>query len=155
MKRQTTLDPEQEPDEFERKVFAAMDEAIYQPFTRHYKKMKVAAGQQELTHTEQARCFANKNSDLQQAEACAKQAMFAYMQLRRLNSELLHPCLEAIDSQRFDCDADDSRRDACLSEALESFRRCLAGKTKVMDRYYNDHILQFAAINKMGANQHS
>ena len=79
--------------------------------------------------------------------------MYAYMQLRRLNSELLHPCIEAFDALRFQSPGDAPGQDQALAEALTSFEHCLAGKTKVMERYYNDHILQFAAVNKMGANQ--
>ena len=155
-------------DEVEEKMYTLIEEVILKDFSPQYKKIKVKAmSLQELTHLDQARCFASKTSSVQQSELCARNSMFAFLQLRRLNSELINPCIEQFNVKKVECEryrneGEDGRlmcyigsvgNGECLDRGFQDLRECLEGKRAVMERYYNDHILQFGAINRSHSNQ--
>ena len=81
--------------------------------------------------------------------------MFPYMQLRKLNTELLSPCHEDFTLKRMHCDEKKDGHDACIDEGVGEYRSCVEKRLKVVERYYNDHIKGFREIIKLGAQSES
>ena len=131
-------------DEVDERVHRIMDDVVYNSFNEQYKKVK------ELTHLEQAKCFANPASNAAQAEACSRDAMYPYLQLRKLNTELLGPCHDSFSLTKFKCE--EGKKDEvqdCVRKALEVFKTCLEQKKPTMARYHADHIKSFKKIIEM------
>ena len=131
------------------KVNSILDQVFAHEFRAPAKKIR------EITHVEQAKCFAQSVWSLAESEKCARDTMLPYLQLRRLNQELTAPCHEDLSMSDITClegSKTQAGYDECIQEkGLKPFTACIDSKKDIMRRYYNDHIRNFKEIVKMGA----